>query len=333
MYEQYFGFSHPIFSNAVAQDDGIFRNETIDRLTHDLAVALHRRDAVAILAGPSGTGKTTIAAEALKTTSVRLAFAYISHPPSSTHELLEQLLCEFGIEPYRESRVERLQAWRQYISEMAATDTRVCLLIENADELHPAILKFLNQLTVADASLIPGTNIILTTTHSADSLLEHADLAALRQRVRMRATMRPLTESEIGAYLDFKCHLAGVDRQRVFADDLGPVLHQYAGGVIRIIDNLLETALVDAAEHDKGRVSAEQLADIAERLAGLAPMSPVEVDKFLSETAPVIPPIPAVEAAAAAADLPPPDTPYQDIPTLTEPIPFPLTIELTKQTS
>jgi type II secretory pathway predicted ATPase ExeA len=309
MYQNHFGFSRSIFADGVAQDEFVFRTVTADRTTRDLAAALTRRDAVAILAGASGTGKTTLATDALKSVGTRLAFSCISQAPLSAHELLEQLLVDFGFEPYRRSRVERLQLWRQFLSEMTATDSRICLLVESADTIAPEVMLALHGLTAADAALSRGANVILTTTERPEALLTAANMLAFSQRVCLRRRIDPLSEPEVGDYLRFKLALGGVDPERILGTDVASQLFEYSGGIIRVVDNLLEAALSHAAAAGDESLTRDAVAEIAERRFGLARMTATAVDDLLAAGSETLPTDRSAEPAAFNPD---------EIPTLTE---------------
>lgn len=307
MYVQFFGFSRPILPDAVAQDDAVFRNPAAAQLIHDLEFALSRKDSVVVLAGASGTGKTTLANDALRSVSTRLAFACLSHPPQSGDELLEQLLNDFGFEVAATSRVERLQLWRQFLSEMTATETRICLLVENAENLGLDVQQMLHQLTAADAALSPGANVILTTTGPAERLLAEPELQGFSQRIRLRRRLQPLTAREVAEYLEFKCSYADVAAADVFATDVAPALAELSGGIVRVIDNLLETSLMAAAAAGTRPVTAELLETVAEQHFGLHQLDDAEVDELLLESRD------DEESASGEFDFAP-----EDIPTLTD---------------
>ena len=284
-YTQFFGLSRPLFADGIAADDAVFRSAAVERLFDELAAALARKDSVAVLSGTSGTGKTTIAAEALRTIGTRQAFAFIGQPPLTGHELLEQLLTDFGMEPYRRSRVERLQLWRQFLSEMLATDTRVCLLVENAENLSTEVLQALHTLTKADAGLSPGANVVLTTAGPLELLLTTPEMLAFNQRVRLRRQIAPLTEQETADYLEFKCRNAGVNSAAVFDDDVPAALCELTGGIIRVINNLTEAALAGACETKSRRVTEAIVLDVAEHQLGLRRMAPPAIDELLALSA------------------------------------------------
>lgn len=319
MYEQNFGFSRPFFSDGMAQAEAVFRTPAIEQLGKDLEIALARKDSIALLSGISGTGKTTIAADALKNIHTRLAFTCISHPPLTAHELLEQLLTDFGFEPYKKSRVERLQLWRQFLSEMAATDTRVCLLVENVEDLSPEVIQSLHTLSAADAALSPGANIVFTTSQPPERLLTTEDMLGINQRVRLRQRIAPLSEKETHDYLVFKCRQADADVDRTFGPDVASCLFELSGGIFRVIDNLLESTLRSAAAADEKTVTVERLIQIAEQQFGISRLAPEAVDALL-ESHPVNETVPELltESKPASFATPVPQSLLDQIPTLTD---------------
>jgi len=284
MYQQHFGLAQSFSGDGIAQYDGIFRTEATERLVGELAVALNRKDSVAMLYGNSGTGKSTIAHAVLKDLSTCLAFAALSQRPLSPHELLEQILTDFGLEVSGKSHVERRQIWRQFICEASATDTRVCLLVEDADALDTELLQALHQLTATDASMSPGCNVILTSQSDAGNFLDQPELLALSQRVRLRRRIRPLTVDEVACYIEFKCERAGVSRENLFADDVAESIFDCSGGTFRVIDNILESALALAAANGEPVVSAATITQVADTQFGLRRLEPAEVDGLLERS-------------------------------------------------
>ena len=306
MYQQHFGLSRPFSVDGIAQDEAVFRTEATETLVAELAVALNRKDSIAVLYGENGTGKSTIAHMALKDLSTCLAFTALSQNPGSGSDLLEQILTDFGYEVFDKSPVERLQLWRQFICEAAATDTRVCLLVEDAASLNLEVLQTLHKLTAKDAQMSPGCNIILTTSTAPTELLDQTELKAMSQRVRLRRKIKTLTAEQTDQYIEFKCRQAQVNRQDIFGDDVSPIIHECSGGIIRVIDNLLESALASAAANDEPVVRVESITRIADTQFGLRQLDAAEVNHLLDDT----------EDQASE-----PDLKALEIPTLTEYVP------------
>lgn len=269
MYTQHFGLDNELFDDGIATDTAVYYGSRRKVLAANLTIALTRRDSVAVVYGAAGTGKTTTVSHALREMTTRLALGTLTHPPLTPHELLEQLLCEFGFSPYKNSRSERLQMWRQFLSEMAVTETRVCVLVENAQSLDVEVLKALDSLTAADANGCPGANVVLTATAAPEALLVAPELAALRQRMRLQTTLKPFGIEETCDYLRFSIEAAGGEYANVFADDAAEAIQAFSGGIVRVINNIVESALSIAATRREPRLTAALVARVAVGLFGI----------------------------------------------------------------
>jgi type II secretory pathway predicted ATPase ExeA len=78
-------------------------------------------------------------------------------------------------------------------------------------------------------------------------------LAALDQRIALRYTMAPMTDTETGSYLRHHLKLAGRD-DALFSDDAVGLIHQTSRGYPRAVNNLALQALVAAFAADKAIV-------------------------------------------------------------------------------
>jgi general secretion pathway protein A len=268
MYRAYFGLKKGLFDNGIAKEESVFVGPRQQLIVANFKVALTTFDSAIVLTGPAGVGKTTLTAAALRTTSTRLALGWLGHTATNGSELLETLLAEFGFSAHRASRVERLQMWRQFLSEMNATDSRVFVIAERADALDVEVLRALETVTAADPNGCAGANLVLL---GQTGLIEHLKapaLASLQQRVRLRQALEPFSLDELKAYLQHRIALAGGNFDAVFTDGAIASLYQYAGGCPRAVNNLCETALTLAATGDEQKVTPELLRRVAVGLYG-----------------------------------------------------------------
>ena len=306
MYTQHFGLKRPVFDGGIAQGDDLFLGPQQQRAAANLKIGLTTRDSIVTLTGCLGVGKTTIASEALRITATRLAQTWVGDTPLAPDEMLELLLAGFEFTPYDMGRVQRLHTWRQFMGELSVTDTRICILVENAFALGVEALQALEALTAADPNDCPGANLVLMGEASLNELLETPELAPLKQRIRSNQRLDPLTPQEVEQYLRHRITAVGGDYDTMFAPATAAMIHCFSAGIPRVIDNVCETALVVAATRKATQLTPQIVQRVAEGVYGLAPS--VELPDVAVAVAPVVAasPVAAVEQPAEAP-VPPAD--------------------------
>ncbi len=311
MYTEYFGLEKAIFNGGIAQNDGLFLGPRQQRVAANLKVGLTTRDAVVVLTGPLGVGKTTIASEALKITTTRLAQTWIGNTPLEPDEMLELLLAGFELAPFDMGRVQRIHTWRQFMGEMSVTDTPICILVENALALGVEGLQALESLTAADPNDCPGATLVLMGPPDLDQLLERPGLEPLKQRIRSRQRLDAMTPEEVDQYLRQRVAAAGGDYDKLFVPGTAAMVHYFSAGIPRMINNVCETALTVAATRKLTQIDPNLVQRVAEGVYGLAPNG--ELPEIPVAPEPVAAPTvahdqPTVEPAPPA-DPPPPADP------------------------
>jgi len=317
MYATHFKLNGPLLAPGIAQDDARFVDERDADQGLPAAIALSAPDSVLVLVGPPGVGKTAFAAHALRTATggMRCAIAWIGTAPASAHELLELLLAEFGFEPYKQSRAERVQTWRQFLMELGATETRVFIAIERAHDLEPSVLSALDGLTAADPNACAGASLVLMGNEDLAKRLEEPALEALRQRVRLVKRLHPLDAAGVERYLQHAATRAGGAVDRLFAPDGVAALVRHSGGIPRLVNHLAEAALALAALRGAPLVDADIVHEVAAGRLGVE-VEKVEAERPDSAAAPTAASMPARSGSPATAEAAAAD----DIPVLTDSI-------------
>lgn len=85
--------------------------------------------------------------------------------------------------------------------------------------------------------------IIMVGQPQLDEILDLPGMEALKQRIRFRCRLAPLTIMETSAYIAHRLRVAGAGNAELFAPETIPVIHQYTGGIPRLINMLCDTAL------------------------------------------------------------------------------------------
>jgi general secretion pathway protein A len=271
VYTEHFGLERAVFDGGIAQNADLFLGKRQQLIAANLKIGLTTRDSVVTLTGGLGVGKTTLAAQALRISATRLAQTWIGSTSLTPDEMLETLLAGFELAPYDMGRVQRIQTWRQFMGEMSATDTRICILVENALALGLDGLQALEALTAADPNDCPGANLILMGPADLLTLLEEPTLAPLKLRIRSRQRLDPMTLQEVEQYLEHRVAYAGGDYGGVIAPGTAAMVHCFSAGIPRIVNNVCETGLTVAAAYKLGQLNPKVVECVAKGVYGLAP--------------------------------------------------------------
>jgi general secretion pathway protein A len=269
MYHVHFGLEKRVFDDGIAQDAAVYLGARQQAVIADCSVALASSDAVVVITGRTGTGKTTLAGTALRTTSTRLALGALSGDAIGACDLLEWLLTEFGFARERGTRAERLQTWRQFLSEARTTDSRVFVVVERTENLGVEGLRTLAALTTADLNGCPGANLILLGEKTLLDVLDSSELEGLRQRIRLRHALEPLSAEEVALYVGHHEAAAGGEPMQLFPPETLEALHAFSDGIPRLVNNLAETAASLAATRRETCVAPVVVEEAARKFLGL----------------------------------------------------------------
>ncbi len=277
MYQQHFGLEKGLFATRPVGSE-VFVAPQIVAAMGALKRALAASDAVITFTGVAGVGKTTLVHRALAGLSETWVTISVGRVRLSHDEVLELLLEELGAVPVPRSTVQRFALFRRTLQEFESADRRVFIVVEDATRTGIDMLLELEALTAKDAGASNGASLILMGDQDLDELLRAPDVARLKQRLRLRRTVEPLSSREMLAYLRHCCRNAGADFDDLFAADAIDVIYATSGGVIRIVNQLVETALTTAAERQLSQITSELLVDSAGEQCGLTLQLPVLAD-------------------------------------------------------
>jgi len=272
MYEEHFGLkSNPFRSNA--EGEGVYVGASQDKVISRIHKGLAAADNIVTVSGPAGIGKTTIVTRALETNKRNQLVAWIGRMRLAPDEVMQLLLAGFGITRQVPGTVRQFAAFQRLLSEKAATDTRVVIVIEDALRIGDETLLELEAITATDTGNVGGANLILMGPPELDKRLNLPELARLRQRARMGQKILALNSDEVSTYLDHIVRSAGKQCNELFDDDVAPMLYLLSEGVPRVINNICDATLAEAQEQNLNKVSLQLVLAVAADVYGLEPVA------------------------------------------------------------
>ena len=273
MYEQHFGLTEkPFRPNATGS--AVFVGPQQSRVLLSLKKGLTATDAVIVVSGPAGVGKTTIVTRALETRKSRQMVAWIGRMHLAPDEVLELLLAGFGVQRRPPSTIQRFAKFKRLLTDWAASDVRVVIVVEDAARVGDDALLELESLTASDTGDGSGANIVLMGSPEFNTTLNSAKLARLRQRSRLAQSIAEFTAAEVRGYVKHAIRAAGGDFDTIFAAGATDMVYRCSQGIPRVINNLCVSALIAAAESKADRISEDLVLRIAADVHGLEPVLP-----------------------------------------------------------
>ncbi len=209
----------------------------------------------ALICGESGTGKSValrIVAERLSTLRDVVVGA-VERPQSKSADFYRELGDIFSVKLRPSNRWGGFRALRErWKAHVASTRIKPVLLVDEAQEMDPAVLSELRILASSDFDSTSLLTVILSGDGRLLELLRHEDLIPLGTRIRTRLCTEPASREEL---LELLSHaLAKAGNVTLMTDELMDTLVDHAAGNYRV----LMTMAADLLAHGMAR-EVEQL--------------------------------------------------------------------------
>ena len=238
--EEYFGLLQAPFPR-VPSDPTLLRHQGLEDVLARLHFALDR-DSIALLVAESGCGKSTalaLFAKSLDAASHQVvALSLTTLAPFS---LLSAIGTALGLRA-RRFKGETAVA---LLGHLRSLPKRTVLLIDEAHLLPDDTLEDLRLLTADDFDRRSPFALVFCGQPLLRERLAEPRHWALAQRIAVRLRLRPLTETEVAAFLDR--HLQAAGAQRPLCDpDASTAIFQHTRGIPRLVQNLALAAALAA---------------------------------------------------------------------------------------
>ncbi len=250
MYDAYFGFSDRPFA-PVPRVDQYFPGTTIENARQTLSRCVERGEGVAMVVGPSGTGKTLLCQVLQRQFAGDFPVAVLSSGRLSTRRaLLQSILYELG-QPYRDMEEGELRlALIDHVTTSSCCPQGILLIVDEAHTLPTRLLDEIRMLTNIARDGQPRVRLVLVGSCLLEERFASHQLDSFNQRTVARCYLEAFSRTETQDYVRARVNAAaGLDSaddpgRQIFADDACESVHRVTDGVPRLINQVCDYALV-----------------------------------------------------------------------------------------
>lgn len=250
--EEYFKMPRQPFPKA-AKDNAVLRTAGLQHVINRLHFAISR-DTIAMLIAESGCGKSTAMSlfcrgldaatyNIISTSMTTLnPFSFIAHLATGT-----------GL-PGRRFKGETAAA---FLMHLRAQPKRTIILVDEAHKLPDNSLEDLRLLTADNLDQGSPFSLILVGQPLLRERLAEPIHYALWQRIGVKLRLRPLTEHEVGPFIEQHLKAAGTKRKNIFEPDAISEIFHHSRGIPRLIQNIALDSMLVAMDTEMKTIDAQ----------------------------------------------------------------------------
>ena len=266
MFQAYYGLSKNPFDKHFFSEKDAFFSDDFKQATGRLSYLKDIRGC-GVFTSPPGFGKTFALRYFAKSLDRNLhEVAYIPLSTVSLAEFYRQFCLMLGIDaPY--GKPAMFKAIQDRLYHLFKEKKKPFLLIlDEAHELSSPILKDLKMLMNHDFDSLTCFTIVLAGEPHLNRILEKPIHEALRQRIVIHYNFSGLSDTEVEQYVVHKLHVAGAAGS-ILGEGTLPAIIGYTRGCPRLLDNLMNEALLLGAQLEKPSLDTEAIMAAVNNLA------------------------------------------------------------------
>ena len=269
MYETYWRLNEKPFENSI-DPRYYYPSESHQAALLKLRYAIENRRGSALLAGPSGAGKTVL------TTLLRgmlgekfTPFVHLVFPQMSTPELLGYLADELDGDSTCEPRDVRASVHRieRFLTANSKKGHHAVVALDEAHLIEGVpTFEALRLLMNFQPGGTPALTLLLAGQPALLPILDR--MPQWEERLGLKCLLRPFSEQETAAYVEHRLKVAGA-QHAIIEPDAIPTVHALTHGIARRINRLCDLALLIGYAEERSQLDAEHFEAVSRDLVAV----------------------------------------------------------------
>ncbi len=261
MYHDFYGFQESPF-NLTPNSKFFYSSTRHMEALSTLVYAIKERKGFVVITGNIGSGKTTVCRALLNQLDSKTQTALITNTHISGRDLLMAILEELEVEFIPGSKSKLLSQLNEYLIEQLRHNHNVVLIIDEAQNLTPAVLEEVRMLSNLETENEKLIQIIFLGQPELKKKLALPRLEQLRQRVAVYFQLTPLTEDETRSYILHRLKIASGTDHEYFTEKSIGLIYQFSQGIPRLVNQICDSALLTGYITEKKLIDDQILLEV-----------------------------------------------------------------------
>lgn len=246
VYQSFFGLTERPF-NVTPDPSFLYLGATHQSALEQLKLGISERAGFLLLTGEVGCGKTTICRRLLSELDPhRYDTSLILTPRQTETQMLRSILADLGVKKIARTSAELITQMHDVLLERITAGKDIILVIDEAQNLSVDVLEQIRLLSNLETDKQKLLQILLTGQPELKRILARTDMRQLRQRILVKAEVKPLSRTDLAEYVHHRLACAGGSGRVGFTSPALFAIHWFSGGVPRIVNQLCDKALLAA---------------------------------------------------------------------------------------
>lgn len=263
MYESFYGLKRKPFE-LHPDPDYVYMSPGHDNVYTHLRYATEEGKGFVVITGEIGSGKTTLINFLLRRIPHGIEMAVVNTPAVAPVQFLRMMCGKFGLGTKRASKLELLEAFKQYLLECHEGGRRVLLIVDEAQNLPVRTIEEIRMLSNLEAGRDRRLQIVLVGQPELREKLKKKGLEQFLQRVTVHCHLEGLRREDVKDYVRHRLTVAGANHPKIFDDDALDALYRHSGGTPRLVNILCDTALVYGFGEARTKIDRKLIEVVAE---------------------------------------------------------------------